>query len=408
MQLIGPLLQLGDGGVQIAGSRAAGRTAQSLSRTGQRLRSLLTGGVGGLRRLIVLLGHRRQFPGRRDQGVQRIRIPILGRCGVVRDGLGQRSGVLERDCPGLNCLGSFIQLPGQRRQAVPCAGRSCHGGGQRIQPVFQIGCPLIQCIRLSAQRLQPLIQGIRPLLGLLGTIGQIVSPLLDLLCAVQCLRRPVIQRGCRIRQRLGLALQLGQTFVQGFHLVIHLGCAAGQRIAAGLGLGRPLGQLGRAVVQGTHPLGQFRRRCSHLVHAILQLCRPVIQLLCTVRQLLHPLGVLGQPFGEGLAAAAEGQGAVRQQLQIFPDGIVAVGQLPGSILDFACAVRSLLHAVPHLGELIEHGFGVGFGHLFPNPRLDLFHGGFAQFGGDVVGTRVGFVFQFHLPGLLIGQRRRVG
>ena len=329
-------------------------------------------------------------------------------CGVVRNGLGQRGGVLGRDSPRLDRLGCFIQLPGQRIQAAARTGGARHRRGQRIQPVFQPGRSLVQGIRLSVQGLQTLVQGIRPCLCLLCPLGQTVGALLDLLCAVQRLCRAGIQRGCRIRQGFGLALQLGQAFVQRLHLVIHLGSTAGQRIAAGLGLGRALGQLGRAVVQSAHALGQFRRRCPHLVHAILQLQRTVVQLLCAVRHLLHPLGVLGQTLGQGLAAAAEGQGAVRQKFQIFPDGIVAVGQLPGAVLDLACAVRRLLHAVPHLGELVQHGFGVGLGHLFPDPRLNLFHGGLAQFGGNVVGARVGLVCQLHLTGLVIGQRGRIG
>ena len=95
LQLSCALLQLGDRGTQLSGSRVPGCTAQGFRRTGQRICGLLAGVVGGLRRLIILL--RCPSPARRAAAIRAFRAsgsPLWAAAVLSAMVWGQRSGVL--------------------------------------------------------------------------------------------------------------------------------------------------------------------------------------------------------------------------------------------------------------------------------------------------------------------------
>ena len=163
-------------------------------------------------------------------------------------------GSWGRYCGGLHRLGGIAQLPGQRRQAVPCAGRSCHGGGQRIQPVFKSAAPWFRASDCPLRGLQPLIQGVRPLLGRLDPLRQALGALLDLFCTLQ---------------RLGRAASSAEAesgrvsvWLCSWASPLHSGFSSGRPPGRHRRLGYrcqtwpglcPLGQLGSAIIQGAHP-----------------------------------------------------------------------------------------------------------------------------------------------------------
>lgn len=256
-----------------------------------------------------------------------------------------------------------------------------------LQAAVQLGRALPGGGRPGGSTLQPRLQCRRAGLGLL---------------------RPRVQRRRTVRQSGGLGLKLGKAAVQFGEFVVHLGGSGGKGVAARLGAVHAGGQVLNAFAQLARPLGQRRGRVAQLPGALGQLARALFQFGRALGRRVHTGSVLGKALGELGAAISEGEGAVRQEFQVIPDGLAALGQIGCALFQFCRAVGPFLQPVADVRQLFQHGLGVGLGHALPHFGLDFGHGALAQLGGDVVGAGVGLIAQLHGLGRRVGDGGRVG